>query len=337
MDAIVFVGVEPLLGEYDAACRSAGVPFTYIATRPGRAWEAWPAIHAALKRLRPDAIILHSVKTILPCALYARRHRVPLIAVEHQSNGLKKRSEWWVSRLLMRLADRVVVLTEEYRAHLRDGLGRAWRPDKVVVVPNGVDTEAFRPASVQHAPGAPRVIGMASRLTDIKRHDLLIEALALLRERDGPDAWRLTLAGDGDTLSALRHRASQLGLEGCIDFPGYLGEAALQAWFGSLDIYAHASEGETLSTSLLQALAMGLPIVGSNVPGIGNLLAAGGGCGIAVAQTAEEFAEAFRRIARTPALAADLRRRARSLALAEYSQATMFQRYDSLVRKTCAR
>jgi glycosyltransferase involved in cell wall biosynthesis len=117
-----------------------------------------------------------------------------------------------------------------------------------------------------------------------------------------------------------------------VELPGYLGAQELCRWFHSLDVYAHASDGETLSTSLLQAMAMGLPIVGSNVPGIDNLLAAGGGCGLLTeAQTPEAFAAVLSRLAAEPALAEQLGARARALAVREYGQDAMFARYEQLL------
>lgn len=332
---LMFVGIEPVLGEYERICQSGAIPHQYVRVTAGRAWTAWPAVYRALRRSRPEAIVLHSVKTILPCALYARWHGIPLVAVEHQPNALKHRGEWWASRLVMRLADSVVVLTEDYRAQLREGLGDRWVEGKVHLIPNGIDTTAFAPGATAPAGDRPRRIGMAARMTGMKRQDLLIGAMALLRDRDGPGAWRLSLAGDGETLPALRSQVADLGLGDVVEFPGYLGESALRDWFGSLDVYAHASEGETLSTSLLQALAMGLPILGSDVPGIDNLLAAGGGAGLVVPQTAAAFAEACLRVRAEPVLEAELRGRARALAVAEFSQVAMFQRYDRVLGKLC--
>ena len=83
------------------------------------------------------------------------------------------------------------------------------------------------------------------------------------------------------------------------------------------------------------ALAMGLPIVGSAVPGIENLLARGNGVGIAVEQTPEAFAAAFRRLRDDPLEAAGLRVRARQLAETEYSMQAMFARYDRVVASLC--
>lgn len=337
-NSMVFMGIEPLLPEYRILCMQRSLPFQYIATKQGSPWHSWANLYRALSNVQPEAIILHRVKAVLPCALYARRHGIPLVAVEHQTNNLKKRSEWWVSRALMRLADAVVVLTPEYSAALQSGLGQHWRQEKVHTIPNGIDTKVFTPATTwDTSPKRPRRIGMAARFSDNKQQMLLVDALALLQQRDGQQAWSLSLAGDGETLAAVSSRVNELNLQCHVTLPGYLGAQELRNWFHSLDIYAHASDGETLSTSLLQAMAMGLPIVGSNVPGIDNLLAAGGGCGLlAEHQTAESFAAALTRLAYEPGLAGQLSRRARELAVLEYGQDAMFLRYEQLIQ-SCKR
>jgi glycosyltransferase involved in cell wall biosynthesis len=233
----------------------------------------------------------------------------------------------------MFLANAVVVLTPEYREQLHQRLGWTWREEKVAVIPNGIDTLAFRPLDHDRSGTTPCVIGMAARMTDIKRQDVLIDAVAMLCARDGRGAWKLSLAGDGDSLPALRQRVEALGLSDVVSFDGYLGESELRDWFGTLDIYGHASAGETLSTSLLQAMAVGLPIVGSNVPGIANLLSSDGGIGLLAEQTPESFASRLTQARSDRAEMSRMGRLARSVAVREYSQLGMFERYRELLER----
>jgi glycosyltransferase involved in cell wall biosynthesis len=333
--AMVFMGIEPTLPAYMASCQAAGYQQIEIRAREGRPWQSWWALFRALDAMRPDAIILHSVKAILPAALYAWRRSIPLVAVEHQPNALKSKAEWLVSRWLQRLAGAIVVLTEDYRATLEAAIYPHWRADKVHLIPNGIDVRRFAPATKREA-GAVRTIGMAARMTTMKRQELLIDALALL-VAEGSDDWRLSLAGDGETLPSLRERAERLDVQALVEFTGYLDEPALVDWFNHIDVYSHASNGETLSTSLLQALAMGLPIVGSDVPGISDLLASGHGAGVVASQSPEAFEGAFRELVRDPAHEQRLRSRARRLAETEYSQQVMFERYDRLLESLCPR
>lgn len=336
---MVFMGIEPVLPEYERLCRERGLPFDHVRTVAGRAWNAWGELGRALDAAAPDAIVLHSVKAILPAWLHAVRRRIPLIAVEHQPNSLKKPSEWVVSLLLMLLADQVVVLTPDYRDALKKGLGPAWRPGKVTLIPNGIDVSAYAPPAdgARSPSGRPLRAGMAARFSYSKRQNLLVDAAALLAD-DGPDAWRMSLAGDGDTQPALAARVRDEGLEAIVDFPGYLGEGDLRAWFGGLDIYVHASDGETLSTSLLQAMAMGLPILGSDAPGISDLLGRGGGCGVlAKAQSGQGFADALRSLAAEPDRARALGGKARALAVEVFSQEAMYGAYRRIVDAALAR
>ena len=83
---------------------------------------------------------------------------------------------------------------------------------------------------------------------------------------------------------------------------------------------------------------MGLPILGSDAPGISDLLAKGGGCGIvAAAQSGEAFADGLERLARDDGLAGTLAANARALAVRDYSQDGMFRAYEKVVTQACAR
>ena len=328
-NAFIFLGIEPTLPEYQAACATAGHPQIEVRTRPGAPWLSWGHLYRAMARLQPEAIVLHSVKAIIPCTLYARRYGIPLVAVEHQPNVLKSPAEWWVSRRLQTWADAVVVLTAQYRSDLQIALGTHWKDDQVHLIPNGIDTRVFSPIS-RHERCSVRTIGMAARMTTMKRQEVLIDALASL-SRDGDDSWRLSLAGDGETCGALRAHAEARGVQDAVEFTGFLGEPDLVRWFQRIDFYAHASNGETLSTSLLQALAMGLPIIGSDVPGINDLLAEDAGVGLLVSQEAAAFAAAFRKLEADPAGAEALGSRARKLAVDEFSNDVMFARYNRLI------
>lgn len=327
---MVFFGIEPLLPEYHSTCAARSWGQSYVAVRQGRPWASWRELYRQLSRICPEAIVLHSVKAVLPCWIYAKRNGIPLIAVEHQPNALKKRSEWFVSHMLMRLSDAVVLLTPTYRDELQAALGNAWRDSKVHLIPNGIDINRFEPKDTP-ALQSPIRVGMAARFSSHKRQDLIVGAMEIL-DREQPGKWRLSLAGDGDELLLIRRMINERGLHEIIELPGYLGEEALCAWFKELDLYVHASNGETLSTSILQALSCGLPILGSDVAGIANLLSCGGDVGIcASSETAEGFADGLRTLAADLEETQRLSKNARLLACSDYSQVSMFERYRALI------
>jgi glycosyltransferase involved in cell wall biosynthesis len=175
---------------------------------------------------------------------------------------------------------------------------------------------------------------MAARFSPTKRQDLLVLALPLLQQRRPEVSWRITLAGDGDCYEQIQALAHSLGVGEWVEFRGNLDETALISWFQSLDLYAHSSEVEALSTSMLQAMAMGLPMVASAVPGISNLLENGGTqLGVlTTGNTPEAFAAAIATLQSNPDLQSRLVTTARERVCNSYSQEKMFASYDNLIQ-----
>jgi glycosyltransferase involved in cell wall biosynthesis len=329
---IGFIGDLPIDPSYPRRCAEYGVAWEAFRSTPGRPYWAWAALARWLARMEPDAILLHSINSVLPARLVAWWRRIPLVAVEHTPNAVKSHSEWAASRLAMLLADRVVLLTPEYRDELARAHGRLFRPAKVVIVSNGMDTERFRPGAAP-ASGAMAIrLGMAARFSFSKRQDLLVAVLRRLVDRRPDIEWRLCFAGDGDRLAAVQRLAADHQLAGAVRFAGLLPEGMVADWLRELDIYVHASDGETLSTSLLQAMATGLPIVASDIPGISNLLAGNGETiGILSPNDPENFADAIIGLVDDPLHRRALGSRAREVCVGRYGNRAMLEGYLTLL------
>lgn len=328
---IGFIGDLPIDQSYPPRCAANGVAWQEFRSTPGRPYRAWLALARWLGRARPDAVILHSINSVLPCRWYTWRHRVPLIAVEHTSNAVKTRSERAASRLSMLLADRVVLLTADYREELASAQGRLFRPSKVSIIPNGIDTGDFHPSAQRTWDPKTVRLGMASRFSFSKRQDLLVETMRILKDNRPDVDWQLSLAGDGDRFDSVQRLISSCGIAGNVSLEGLIDEAKLSHWLKNLDIYVHASEGETLSTSLLQAMATGLPIVASDVSGIRNLLMDNGEIGVLAANDPAQFAEAIIALADNAKRRADLAAHACKVCVSNYSHETMLKRYVGLL------
>jgi glycosyltransferase involved in cell wall biosynthesis len=327
-----FLGIEPLSQTYVETCTQRGYPFEYFPATPGKPWRTWPRIARWLNIGRPDAIILHSVSALLPCVWQARRLGVPLVVVEHQPNSLKSRSEWVFSHLAMLLSDHVVILTPDYAGELKRTLGIFYSAGKVRVIPNGVDTKRFSPVGKFAMPDAKVRLGMAARFTSMKRQDVLVKMLVELRRSNPQTNWQLSLAGGGESWERIRQMVLDYELADYVDLPGQLDEAQLIKWYQSQDIYLHASEGETLSTSLLQAMASALPIVASDVPGIRNLLTSEPVCGVLIRdQSPHGFAKAVIGLVKDKTRAANLAHSGRALSISNYSQDEMFSKYAKVL------
>ncbi len=327
-----FVGIEPLVPAYREACVARRIDYATFHAQPGRPWREWARIYRWLRKSRPDAVILHSPPSLLPALLYTLATGARPIVVEHQPNALKRRSDWLFGAAAMVCAKFVVTLTPAYRSELRRGLGRWFREAKTVTIPNGIDTSKFRPRDRTGIAGREVRLGMAARFTPAKRQGVLIEALVELR-RVRPDIeWRLGLAGDGETWRDIAARISAEGLEAHVMLPGNLDEDALADWLRSLDIYLHASDGETLSTSMLQAMACQLPIVGSDAPGVCELVVGQPPCGtLAKNEDPGSFARAVVALVDDPSKAFAFASAGRQRCVADFSNDRMYASYRKLV------
>jgi glycosyltransferase involved in cell wall biosynthesis len=318
-----FLGIEQLLPTWRDRCADAGIECSYLPAIARRPWRSWPKVLRWLNRTVPDAIVLHSPAAILPCAIYAWRKRVPLMVVEHQNNQLKGRQDWLASLLAMRFADRVIMLTPAYRREMKASLGSGFRDDKARVIANGIDTDFFSPLLAPRQLGPIR-LGMAARLAGSKRFDLLMDTVELMTQRGA--SVRFSLAGTGDGWEGLTAEVARRGLSDCFDLPGMLTGQALVDWYRSLDLYVHATDGETLSISIIQAMASGVPVVASAVPGVTELVKDGRGIGVAP-QSAAAFADAIGMVIADPNRMSAVSDAARAYIVRNFDQNVMFSAY----------
>lgn len=196
----------------------------------------------------------------------------------------------WLERLAVRAADRVVVTSEEGADYLvaRHGVDR----QRLRVVPNAIDVERFAPA-----PAARRekgLIAFVGRLAPEKRLDVLVTAAASV-----PGA-RLLLVGDGPEREQLARRAAAAGVP--LELAGTVSNAALPEWLARAETFVLPSAYEGQPKALLEAMACGLPVVGSDVAGIREIVRHGETGWLAPAGDVGAFAAALRTLSSDPVL-----------------------------------
>jgi glycosyltransferase involved in cell wall biosynthesis len=180
----------------------------------------------------------------------------------------------WLVRATMPLADAVVVNSRATLGFATAAEGA--RPSQLLCIPNGVDVERFTPtpgrAERRAELGLPTdatLICSAGRLTRQKGLDLLVAALA----SPGLERAQLLLAGVGEREAELRALAARLGLLERVRFLGYRRD--LPALLGAVDLYVHPARFEGMPNALLEAMAVGCPIVATAVDGSAELIVDG--------------------------------------------------------------
>jgi glycosyltransferase involved in cell wall biosynthesis len=197
-----------------------------------------------------------------------------------------------LERWAWRHADRAVVTTEALRQHVIEWAGVP--ADRMTVVPNYVDTDLFRPSpDARQEPGHIVFVG---RLAPEKNLAALLEAVGHV------PGTRLTLAGDGPLRAQLEAQAQSGGIPA--DFLGSVPNPDLPALLRRAAVFAQPSLYEGHPKSLLEAMACGCAVLGTDVPGIRDVIR-DGKTGVLCGTSSDEIAAAL------GALLADEERRQR--------------------------
>jgi glycosyltransferase involved in cell wall biosynthesis len=325
-------------------CRLLDVPGLGREVAPLRDLGALRALLRIVADERPQIVHTHTSKAGFLGRLAARLRRVP--AVIHQPHGHVFYGYWgpWRSAAFARLerlaaawTDRLVALTpREVEEHVARGIGT---PAQWVVVPSGVPLAEVRGAAPSRAAARQRlglaadrlVVAGVGRLVPVKGFDLLVEALPRLAA-EAPGALVL-LVGDGPERPALEARAAALGVGDRLRITGATAEVPLH--LAAADLLAAPSRNEGMGRVLVEAMALGLPVVGARVGGIPDVVAEGESGRLVPPEDAPALGEALLALARDPALRARLgaagARRAEAFS-SEVAARGMGALYDDLAR-----
>jgi glycosyltransferase involved in cell wall biosynthesis len=142
--------------------------------------------------------------------------------------------------------------------------------DRLHVMRNGVDLQLFRPVDPHTARSALGVQGQplllsVGNLVDNKGHDMVIEALAVLRLQC-PEA-RLAIVGDGPLRAQLQACARRHGVQDRVTFAGLFEQQQLVHWYSAADVLVLASSREGWANVLLESMSCGTPVVTTAVGG----------------------------------------------------------------------
>ena len=188
-------------------------------------------------------------------------------------------------------------------------------------VPKGVDAELFRPDGPdkrrQLNIKGKRVIIAVGRLVPLKNLCLLLEAMRLLRDQS--PLVHLLLVGEGPERGALERRASELGIDRCVTFAGYVPQADTPAFYRTADVFALTSDFDNSPNAVLEAMASGLPVVCTDVGGVREFVEQGRGGSLVAPRDAEGFASTLRQW-----LSSDVRR----AEAGEFNRRVVLQRFS---------
>jgi glycosyltransferase involved in cell wall biosynthesis len=269
--SLLFYGIEEMLPSYKEFCIEKKIPFLFVQKKKGLFKTGWLTIRRAFKQHDPDIIILHSPTLIFPAWNFCLFRKKKLFVVEHTPHATKRISEKISSFFALLVARKIVCLSSDYRQQLKKQFRFLPVQKRTVVVQNGIDLETFRP--VEKPVTAEMHIGMIGRFSIQKNQAMIIEAAEKgLLSGQLNETVHFHFAGDGETLVNLEKKVKEKKLDKVIHFYGLLNEGELKKLLDKLHVYVHASYAETMCTSVMQAMACGLPVLGSDIPGINDVV-----------------------------------------------------------------
>jgi colanic acid/amylovoran biosynthesis glycosyltransferase len=221
-----------------------------------------------------------------------------------------------IHRLAEKVAasDFVACISDFCRSQLMGVAAREhWQ--KLHVVHCGVDTEEF--ASVERGPHTAGVSVLSvGRLVDRKGHAVLLEAVRRLRA-GGIDV-RAIVVGDGPARGQLGALAEELGIAAAVEFAGAVGQDEIRRFYESADVFCAPSFAEGVPVVLMEAMAMGLPVVATRVMGVPELVEDRVSGKLVAPGRADLLAEAIGELAAEPAERRRLGEAGRSRVIAEF-------------------
>ncbi len=231
--------------------------------------------------IKPDLFHVHEYQMV-PIAK-SLIFDIPIILTEHSTTlsanlGIKK----YLARSAFKNAD-VVIGVSSYQ---KDKILSIYKKANVLVVNNFVNDIFLEPLKEERKDGKIKIISVGN-LVERKGFKLLINAMTKLDQR-----FSLTIVGDGPQKEKLRSLVNELKLENKVSFTGSLDRISVLNKLTESDIFVSASKIETFGIAILEALAVGLPVVTYDNGGVRDFMI--DSCGIIVTDyTVEAFVKAI--------------------------------------------
>jgi glycosyltransferase involved in cell wall biosynthesis len=295
--------------------QEAGIHVHQVAARAPRI-SAARRVRQLLKQKRFDLVYANEAHALTAAWLARSHRRVPLVAARRVTFPLSRSP---VSLARYRAATRILAISQAVRNALR---AAGLREECIEVVPDGVEIPS--PIDAQARGQArrrwgfdddDRVLALVAALTAEKGHALLIEAFSKLR-REMPDC-KLLLAGEGRLRAKLERQVREGGLESAVIFTGFV--ADIESAYAACDLFVFPSLQEGAGSSLLRAMAFGLPVLALARGGVTEIIENGRNGVLVREATAEAISAEAASLLRDPARMGRLGQGGRETAAAHYS------------------
>ncbi|WP_019026230.1 glycosyltransferase [Colwellia piezophila] len=234
--------------------------------KPGWQTNIFTQLKLFFEKVKPMYVHTHHIGPLIYGGIAARLAMVNnIIHTEHDAWHLANFKSRLLQKIIVTLVRPIYVADANFVAEQVNRLMPSLNP---VVIPNGIDTNKFKPSTVNKQqllkeaglPTELKFIGCAARLESVKAHDVLIKALSKLPKNIG-----LLLAGTGSLEAQLKQLVIHLNLEKRVFFLGHVND--MTTFYPLIDVFCLSSNNEGLPLSPMEAQSCGIPAVLTDVGG----------------------------------------------------------------------
>lgn len=242
--------------------KAAGLTVTALGAKGAMDWRVFGRLRQLIRQRHITVVYSLLVHANVAAAVAARGQRHVRLFQSIQTTQPRPRWHWWAQAWAATFAKRIIVPTQSVAtaATVWSHISR----DAIEVIPNAVDAERFAKVTTRPADADPFAVGFLGRLDPIKRIDDLMAAVRQLGDR-----YRLHIFGDGPERERLQRIADGMR----VVFHGTV--ARPEEAFGQISLLVLPSAAEGFGMVLIEGMAAGIPVIGTDVPGIRDVVEPG--------------------------------------------------------------
>ncbi len=293
----------------------------------------------ALQRSFSEPLLVHAHLT--PCQVFApiaarlSGAKCILVTTEHSPSNKRRKmlGGRWLDNFILRYYRRIICISEAVATAVQD-----WQPkltDRIATIPNGIDLKIFVEGGASTRESQVPIVISVGRLHRLKNYETAIKACALIDHLH----FEYHILGHGRNYARLERLIKESGLQAKVKLLGF--RTNVTPLLNQSHIFLMPSLWEGFGLSAVEAMASGLPVLASDVPGVRDVVGVEQECGFLFdPNRPEQIAERLERLLLSPALRRAMGNRAKSRAMNYSIEKTAdgyLSLYDELLSKNAGR
>jgi glycosyltransferase involved in cell wall biosynthesis len=327
---------EKLMAAGFAVHRLPGVNFGFKGL--AQEYPYLPGLPALIEEVKPEVVHVesHLFLTAFQAVKKANKLRLPCVVTVHGvlaergtiANFAQRAYLHSLGTEVLRGADKVVCLTRSDAAEIQS---YGCPSEKIRLVPSAVDSKLFKPSKERE----DNLVVWVGRFVPEKGVEYLIKAAKIILKKSS--AFRFLFIGYGPLKPKITEMANDDGLlERFVTIMGPMSREKIAAILGKATVFAFPSLREGLPVSVLEAMASGVPVVGSDIAGVNEIILDRQNGVLVPPKKPEALAQAILALLNDENLRRELGKNARQLMVEKYSWGTAIRRLEKVYREAIA-